>query len=141
MTQTTNVTIMFTSHTNQAMTKDMISLTGFTEREVQAESLSSNRMRDYPFAAVTLNPCAIIGRHGSRRYRLIPVTGYQLRTLSRLSLHAADLWLWTGQIRVEPRAERTRPFVEMCVFLRSINPKEAKSWSSKLHCRMDKFER
>jgi len=35
--------IMFTSNTYQAMTKDMVSLTGCTEREVQAESLFGNR--------------------------------------------------------------------------------------------------
>jgi hypothetical protein len=36
--------IMITRNTDQAMTKDMISFTGGTEREVQAESLSSYRM-------------------------------------------------------------------------------------------------
>lgn len=38
------------------MTKDMISFTGRPEREAQAESFFGNRMRNYPFAAVALNP-------------------------------------------------------------------------------------
>src|SRR3569832_1242035 len=103
------------------MTKDMIPFTRCPEREASAESFFSNRLRDYPFAAVSLNTSIDESRQNTAPAN--PRYGIPIRSLAAaiVAFHARQ-YRARGRIRVEPRAERTRPFLgEMRFFLRSIN--------------------
>jgi hypothetical protein len=98
------------------MTKDMISFKDCSEREAIGASFFRCRKRNYPFAAVTLNRCLSGAQVSGTVLSPIPDTYKDLQLHDLALAQACEA---AGRIRVEPRAERTRPFWDRGVFLRS----------------------